>query len=77
MTNIKKLAAILYDENSNDLDIKIRLWTSVYEKAVAENDEVNIDKSVKKLQILIIEKDLQILKKALVKYYEINKKQNA
>lgn len=64
----KRLAAMLYSDNSNDLDIKIGLWQSVYEKADKEKDKVNKEKAYKKLVEFKIEKDLQSLNEMVSSY---------
>lgn len=64
----KRLAAMLYSEHSNDLDIKIGLWQSVYEKADKEKDKVNKEKAYKKLVEFKIEKDLQTLEDMVADY---------
>lgn len=69
----KQLAAMLYSQNSTDLDIKIQLWQTVYEKAEKEKDKVNQEKAYKKLVEFKIEKDLDILNDAVEKYNSKNK----
>ena len=68
---LKQLAATLYSKEGNDLDISIRLWQSVYDKAKEEGDKINLEKAYKKLVELKIEKDLQALREAIKKYDEL------
>jgi tetratricopeptide (TPR) repeat protein len=70
---LKKLAATLYSDAGSDIDIKTQMWQSVYVKAKQEGDQVNLEKSYKKLVELKIEKDLETLRRAIEKYQEKTK----
>lgn len=69
----KRLAAMLVSNLASDLDIKIELWQSVYEKADKEKDKVNKEKAYKKLVEFKIEKDIQDLNEMVSNYNSKNK----
>lgn len=69
----KRLAAMLASKAIEDLDIKIALWQSAYEKAEQEKDKINKEKAYKKLVEFKIEKDIQYLNSLVQKYNSKNK----
>ncbi|MFN8577388.1 MAG: hypothetical protein U0354_11065 [Candidatus Sericytochromatia bacterium] len=69
----KRLAAMLASNVIEDLDVKIALWQSAYEKADQEKDKVNKEKAYKKLVEFKIEKDIKYLNSIVEKYNSKNK----
>lgn len=73
-SNLKKLAADLYTRSGSDIDIKISLWQSVYDRSKKSGDKINQEKAFKKVVELTIERDLETLRKAILKYNELKNK---
>ena len=72
----KRLAALIYSNTSVDIDIKISLWQSVYEKSKQEKDKINEEKAFRKLAELKIQKDKDFLNEAIEKYNSKNQNDN-
>ncbi len=68
----KRLAALMILKTSADIDIKIGLWQSVYEKSKQEKDKVNEEKAFRKLVEFKIEKDKKFLEDLIEKYNSNN-----
>lgn len=73
-SNLKKLAADLYTRSGSDIDIKISLWQSVYDRSKKSGDKINQEKAFKKVVELTIERDLETLRKVILKYNELKNK---
>lgn len=73
-SNLKKLAADLYTRSGSEIDIKISLWQSVYDRSKKSGDKINQEKAFKKVVELTIERDLETLRKAILKYNELKNK---
>lgn len=74
---LPKLVVLLKSElNSDDYDIQIELWKTIYAKSKEHDDKRNMERASKKIIEITIKKDLKYLQSIIDKYNSENENSN-
>lgn len=70
---LPKLVALLKERlNSDDYDVQLELWKTIYEKSKEHDDKRNMERASKKIIEITIKKDLKYLQSIIDKYNSEN-----